>query len=67
MPDFDIDFCMVVVKKVIQYVQRKYGREQSKGRSSPLVRLLSKAGGARHRAGVADALMGKVEARSCPR
>ncbi|MBL4916223.1 DNA polymerase III subunit alpha [Szabonella alba] len=42
MPDFDIDFCMDRREEVIQYVQRKYGREKV-GQIITFGALLSKA------------------------
>ena len=42
MPDFDIDFCMDRREEVIQYVQRKYGRDKV-GQIITFGALLSKA------------------------
>jgi DNA polymerase-3 subunit alpha len=42
MPDFDIDFCMDRREEVIQYVQKKYGREKV-GQIITFGALLSKA------------------------
>ncbi len=42
MPDFDIDFCMDRREEVIQYVQKKYGRDKV-GQIITFGALLSKA------------------------